>query len=435
MAPMASLVDARAASLARLQNLRLIEIIGQLAVIGGAVLWLGMRLPLIPILAVVAGLALATLVSAWRLTRSKPVHDVELAAHLVLDILALALLLYFTGGATNPFVSFFLLPLSLAAAMLAAPLAWAMVVLTVAAYSLLMVFYVPLPGMSPELPTVVLLSGGHALHLHGNDRTAFALHLWGMWLNFVASAVLIVFFVQRIAAGRRAAEQALARAREEALRNERIVALGVLAASTAHELATPLSTLAVVTSELADRYANDPEIGQEASLMKTQVDRLRDVLARLRDAAIALPEEGLELVPLDDYLAQVIDRWRLVWPAVPLAFSPSGTNARILADQTLESALLNLLNNAARVSPEGIELHVRVEEEEAHLSILDHGPGPSPEVRARAGRQPLPGRSPDGLGIGLWLANASIERLGGRVELGRGDTGGVTDIVLPLGKP
>lgn len=422
-------------SLRRLQLLRLIEIGGQLAALGVAVFWLKLELPLAPILAIIGTLAGLTAVTWLRFASPRPVAEPELFAQLLVDVAALSMLLYFTGGATNPFVSVYLLPLSIAAALLSAGYAWLTAATTVACYTLLLYYYVPLPGMEHQTPITTLMGGHeHALHLHAVEDAQFGMHVIGMWLNFVVSAVLITFFVQRIAGSLRERERELAAAREEVLRNERIVALGTLAAGTAHELGTPLATVAVVAKDLQEDYANDPELGPQLTLIRSQVAQCKTVLQRLVDSVGQLDAEERHRVSVAAYVRELVERWQLLWPKTPLAvrilLDPS---AAISIDSTLEQALLNLLNNAARVSPAGIELEAEAKDGQAVLRILDRGPGLAPEVIAAAGKAFLPERSDAGLGIGLFLANATIERLGGSVRLSnRTQGGGCTEASLPL---
>lgn len=425
-------------SLRRLHVLRLIEIAGQLAAIAIARYWLGLELPLTAMLTVVAALVVLTVFTWARLRWGGPVVEPELFAQLLVDVVALSLLLYFTGGATNPFVSLYLLPLSVAAALLAGRYAWAMAALTIACYTLLLEYYVPLPGMEPQAPLTTLMSGGeHALAMHG-DHGQFGMHVLGMWLNFVISAALITFFVQRIADSLRARERELAAAREEALRNERIVALGTLAAGTAHELASPLATVAVVAGELQEEFADDPELAPQLGLIREQVAQCKAVLQRLVDSVGQLERGVRREVALTDYVETLAERWRLLWPQTPLVVRQMSRGARLSIDDTLEQALLNLLNNAAKVSPAGVELEVDTEGDWAVLRILDHGPGLPAEVIAAAGKRFLPQHNQaeparQGLGIGLFLANATIERLGGQVHLrNRPEGGGVTEVRLPL---
>lgn len=421
-------------SLRRLQFLRLIEIGGQLAALGAAIFWLKLDLPILPIAAVIGTLAALTLLTWPRLASPRPVAELELFSQLLVDVAAFSLLLYFSGGATNPFVSVYLLPLSIAAALLSAPFAWATSAITVACYTLLLYFYVPLPGMEHQMSMTTLLgSDEHALHVHGADNSQFGMHVIGMWLNFVASAGLITFFVQRIAGSLRERERELAAAREETLRNERIVALGTLAAGTAHELGTPLASVAIVAKDLQEEFANDPELGPQLALIRGQVAQCKAVLQRLVDSVGQLHAEEKRDVSLASQVEQVAERWQLLWPNTPLTLRlGADATATIHIDSTLEQALLNLLNNAAQASPTGIELETEIRDKTAVLRILDHGPGPAPEVVAAAGKTFLSDRSERGMGIGLYLANATIERLGGTVRLFSHAAGGCTEITLPL---
>lgn len=422
-------------SLRRLQLLRLIEIGGQLAALGVAVLWLRLALPVAPMMAVIGVLAGLTGLTWLRLGSPRPVAELELFAQLLVDVAALSMLFYFTGGATNPFVSVYLLPLSVAAALLSAPYAWATAGLTVACHTLLLYYYVPLPGMEHQTPLTTLMSGHeHALHLHGTDSAQFGMHVIGMWLNFVASAGLITFFVQRIAASLRERERELAAAREETLRNERIVALGTLAAGTAHELGTPLATAAVVATDLQKDYANDPELAPQLALIRRQIEKCKQVLQRLVESVGQLHSEERRAISAAAYVRAVADRWQLLWPNTPLAVRIDLDEAAAIGvDGTLEQALLNLLNNAARVSPAGIEFEAEARGGHAVLRILDRGPGLPPQVIEAAGKNVLPEHSDAGLGIGLFLANATLERLGGSVRLSnRAEGGGCTEARLPL---
>ncbi len=420
-------------SLRRLQILRLIEIGGQCAAIGVAVLGLGMDLPLGPLFTVVGALAVLALFTWLRLHAGGPVTEPELFVQLVIDVAALSFLLYFTGGAANPFVSAYLLPLSVAAAVLTAPFAWTLTGLTVIAHTVLLVAYVPLPGVEDPMPLSTLPAGeGHALHIAGAPNP-FGLHVLGMWLNFMISAVLITFFVQRFAHSLQSRERELAAAREEALRNERLVALGTLAAGTAHELGTPLATVAVVAKDLKDEFADDPELAPQLELIRSQVAQCKAVLQRLVDSVAPMQAGTRRTVELEPYLETVAERWRLLWPATPLQLTLAAPATHVVVDGTLEQALLALLNNAAKVSPGGITLEARTHEGQAVLRILDDGPGLPREVIESAGRRFLREGSRDGMGVGLFLANATIERLGGRVSLhNRPEGGGLTEVRLPL---
>ena len=257
-------------------------VIGGLVLAGlAAIQLLELPLPLPPLLSVIGLLTLVNLLTWWRLRQPWPVADGEFFAQLLVDVLAITVLLYYAGGSTNPLVSYYLVPLVIAAITLPAAYTWSMAALTAACYTLLMFNYYPL------------------MPRDGNFSTAIYMHLTGMWLTFVLSAFLIAFFVVRMANAVKARDQALAGAREETLRNERIVALGTLAAGAAHELGTPLATMAVVTTELQQEYAGEPALVEDLRLLRQQVDNCKHILSDMLAAAGQGRAEDAAAQPLD----------------------------------------------------------------------------------------------------------------------------------------
>jgi two-component system sensor histidine kinase RegB len=420
-------------NLRRLAGLRVIEVAGQAGAIAMVVYGVGMALPTGILLALTAGLALANGLTWWRTRQPWPVTDAELAGHLLIDIGVLTGLLYFTGGSTNPFVTLYLLPLSIAAAMLPIAYTWSIAGATLACYSALLFVYVPLPQGpgSFALLAALLPSGlGGAHDAHG-AHADFNLHVLGMWFNFALSGVLIAWFVARMAQSIRERDRRLAAAREDALRNEQLVAIGTLAAGAAHELGTPLSTMAVIAKELERDHADDPALVDDLRLLRAQAERCKDILTRLTARA-----EAAAGVACEDYLRQLVEQWQLMRPQVKVSTHFAGAQAapELTVERTLDQALLNLLNNAADVSPQGIELDGRWDEARLTLEIRDRGPGISGEVAARAGEAFFTTKGPGGgLGIGLFLANATIERFGGTVNLFNREGGGAcVRVTLPL---
>lgn len=420
-------------NLCRLVVLRAIEVAGQAAAIAIAVYGIGMALPTPILLALTVGLALATLFTWWRTRQPWPVTDAELAGHLLLDIGVLTGLLYFTGGSTNPFVTLYLLPLSIAAAILPAIYTWAVAGATLACYTFLLFLHLPLPqGAGSFALLATLLPGGmpgeHGAH---GAQADFNLHVLGMWFNFALSAVLIAWFVARMAQSLRERDRRLAAARETALRNEQLVALGTLAAGAAHELGTPLSTIAVIANELAREHVHDSALVKDLRLLRTQTERCKDILRSLTARA-----EEATPIPCEDYLRQLIEQWQLLRPQIEISAHFGGIQPApaLTAERTLDQALLNLLNNAADVSPRGVELEGRWDAAQLILEIRDHGPGISADMASRAGAAFFTTKGPGGgLGIGLFLANATIERFGGTVNLfNRVGGGACVRITLPL---
>ncbi len=408
--------------LRRLVWLRSISVVAQCATLALVYRFLAMELQWLPMLASIAVLAVLNLFTWWRLRAAYPVSSLELFAQLCADVLALSVLLYFGGGSTNPFVSLFLLPLVIAAATLPHSYTWAMTVITTGCYTLLMKFYVPLPSSN---------SHGHIQHTMPPDD-AFNMHVIGMWLGFVISAVVVAYFVVKMAHAVRERDGTLARVREETLRNERIVALGMQAAGAAHELGTPLSTLAVVIGELKRDQAVLPGWRDNLDILDGQVRACKRILDKL--LANAQDTEQYAAQPLENFLAATLDEWQILRPAVRCHYQASGAQPvpQLYMDAALRAALLNLLNNAADASPDEINIEAHWDADNIILKIHDHGPGLTPQAAARAGSAFFTTKQ-QGRGLGLFLANATVERMGGKVRLfNRAGGGATTEVTLPL---
>lgn len=406
--------------LARLFWLRNASIAAQAAAVAVAHAVLRIDLPLYWLALTIGTLALVNLGTAWRLRRPWPVSDLELLGQLGADVLLLTLALYLSGGATNPFVSLYLLPLTIAVIVLPAVHAWAVALLTGAAYSLLIYWHQPLAQE----------------HAHHQTR-AFDLHVLGMWVNFLLSAVLVVFFVGRMAASVRARERELAEARERALRDGHLVMLGTFAAGAAHELGTPLSTMAVVVNELEREHAREPALAEDLGTLRAQIGHCKRILTQLVERAGRARAEGVRRRPLDLVIEEAVERWKLLRPEASLRLRMEGRGAipHVAAEETLTQALVSMLNNAADASPEDVELHCDWAQGAVKLEIRDRGRGPSRDALRVAGREPYSEKAPQGLGLGLLLASAAIERIGGTLALDNAAGGGLARVTLPIVQP
>lgn len=371
-----------------------------LALVVGAALGVHFLLELTLPLSALGGLILAmlavTVLTALRHQRSgAPASGQQLAMQLVIDVMGLAALLYFTGGWTNPLVSLFLVPIAVAVVMLPRRMAWSITVFTIIVYSLLTTFYQP----------IVMVE-------HTMEHT-FTLHLAGMWLTFVLSATLITYFGTTMVATLRKRDQALAAEREENLRNEQIIGVATLAAGTAHELSTPLSSIAVVAGELAETA---PEhLRNDLRLLLDQVTVCRETLGRLRDTAGGT--ERAAPVRLDSFLQALRERLVLLRPRADLQLEmpPAAELPYIQPDPTLHQAVLNLLDNAAAAAHEQLTCRLTCSGAMLQLEILDDGPGFSPQASRQQGDSLR--AAGQGMGMGMLLANATIERLGGQVSV------------------
>jgi len=286
-------------------------------------------------------------------------------------------------------------------------------VLASGAYSLLMFVHLPLAVADPE--------------------RAVRLHLAGMWFTFVVSAAMLGWFALRMTSSIRQRDAELAAAREQALRDERVVALGALAAGAAHELSTPLATVAVIAGELD----HDPSLSDSAradvATLRRQVAACKEIISSLAERAGAGRLDSVQAVQADLWLERVYERWRSLRPqaAARLAIAGQPPAPTVAAEATLDQGLINLFNNAADAGSR-VEVRENWDADWLTIEVQDDGPGFAPEVQARAGRMPFPAHA-GGSGIGLFLANAAIARLGGSLTLCNG-SGGIARVRLPLGK-
>ncbi len=375
-------------------------------------------LPWQELIIVIAVLVTLNFLTWLRLHRNWPVSNIEFFAQLLIDVLGLSTLLYFSGGSTNPFVSLYLLPLTIAAAALPWIYTWVMAAITVCCYSLLLFNYVPLP------------------HDHDRHLAEFNLHVLGMWLAFVLSTMIIAWFVVKMSISIRDRDKDLANVREQSLRNEQIIALGTLAAGAAHELGTPLSTMAVITGELQQERTDDQEFQDNIHILRDQITHCKQTLTQLlANAGQARSEDGSGQ-PVDHFMQQVLDKWRLIRPSAKFSYRCNGTQPapQILNTQILSQSILNLLNNAADASSTRVDIYSSWDNQALHLEIIDDGEGLTNEVAQRAGEAFFTNKAPgQGFGIGLFLANANIERFGGSVRLFNHEQGGAcTYVTLPL---
>lgn len=402
------------AALRRLSNLRWIAIGLQLALLATADGVLGIRLHLTPMLAVLVLLTAFNLITLARMRRGQPAGERELLLQIAVDVAALTVFTYVAGGVTNPLISMYLPLIAVAATLLPGRLVALIVLACVAAYSLLTFAYLPFELHRPE--------------------DAVRLHLFGMWLTFAVSAFVIGWFVVRMTRTIRARDAELAGAREAALRNERVIALGNLAAGAAHELGTPLGTIAIVSGELLQRPGLAADVREELELVRDQVAQCKSILTGLSTRAGSSRAEGGQALALDAWLGALVDRWHELRPKVSpdVRIGGEGRPPRVAADATLEQALLNLFNNAADASPASVQIDARWDAQALTLAVADRGPGIPAELAGRLGREPVESGS-EGSGIGVMLAYAAIERSGGTIAFRARPGGGtVAEVRLPL---
>lgn len=370
------------------------------------------------------GLNLWTL---WHLRRGQAVEEAGLFLQLVADVLLMTLVLYRTGGATNPFVSYYLVPLTIAAAILRLRFTIGIALLTLAAYTVLLSHYVPLRLFGHEPGMTMAAHTGHDMAAMASAETGFNLHIVGMWLNFLLSAGLITFFVSRMSHALREQDRRLAEQHESLLQREQVLALGALAAGAAHELGTPLATMSVIARELEAELPPDSPLREDALQLRTQLAQCREILKGLRAQAEGEPPRQA----LSQLVGHAVGRMEVMYPACAFAQAMEAPDREVQAPATLPQVLVNLLDNAARAARARVEVSSRGDHREWVLEIRDDGAGIAPEVAPRLGEPFVSGRE-EGLGIGYFLSHASVNQWGGSIRLQpRAEGGTQTTLRLP----
>jgi two-component system sensor histidine kinase RegB len=363
-------------------------------------------------------LAVFAVFAAWRISQPWPVREWETVCHIVADTLVLSYLLYFTGGASNPFVTLLVVPIALSAAALSVRSVLAVAAIAGSAYVVLLDWYVPLP-MNERM---------------GSDN-GFSLHVAGMGVNFLVTALLLGFFINRLATAVRQQQQEVQRVRERALRDEGILAIATQAAGAAHELNTPLSTMRTLLPELRREHATDAVLNEDLKLLEGQVERCRGILREMVAFGKMQLSQESERLPLADFVHGCVERFQLLRPEAELELevAPQLDQLVLRTPPGLRHALINLLNNAVDASAlrdsHSVALLVRRDEHWLEWIVRDRGPGFAADEASvaigKSGKQ-------SGLGLGLALAEATAERLAGELIATNTGNGAEMRLRLPL---
>jgi len=423
-------------NLAWLTRLRWAAIAGQLVTMVVAAEAFDVVLPWGPLLAVVGLEVLSNVLAHAWLAARRPIGELTVAAAMVFDLLALSALLYWSGGPMNPFNFLYLVHVALAAIVLGPAWAWGLAGLSAGLFALLFLAHEPMV-FAGELAH----GDHHGHHPDPGHDAAMDVHTRGMWVAFAVAATFIVYFTNRINRELAARDAELAAARDQAARAERLAALATLAAGAAHELSTPLSTIAVVARELerdlAETGTPGPEAAEDARLILSEVGRCRDVLERLTGEAARPRGEGARRLTVAELVARLLEGRP---PGAVTADVPPEVGALTLVAQqeALVRALGGLVDNALVAGGETpVTVTARVEGGTLVLAVIDRGAGMSPEVLARAGEPFFSTREPGaGMGLGVFLARAVASDHGGQLELASspGDgTRATTRLPLPPG--
>lgn len=409
-----------------LVQLRWLAVFGQAFTIVASSALFDLRLPLAPMFVIVGLLVMFNLYAMLRPRPDRQVSDGEMMAELFVDITALTALLYLSGGATNPFVFIYVLPVTLGAILLERRARWALAGYTVLCFAVLTRLHLPLDYARADADAV------------------FRFHIYGLFACFVLDLLLVVFFMDRMGANLRRRDRHLADLRQQAVEEDHIVRMGLLASGAAHELGTPLATLSVLIGDWKrlPAFRDDPMLREELDEADTELRRIKGIVSGILMSAGEARGERPVLTTLARFFDAMLTEWRVSSPQVTVDAEverPLDERAwqqtPIVADSALRQVLFNVLDNAREVSPAWIGVRLRCRDGHVQVDVVDRGPGFAPEQLLRIGRPYQSTKGRPGSGLGLFLVVNVLRKFGGTVEVQNGEHGGaVVRLTVPISR-
>ncbi|MHA1164661.1 MAG: ActS/PrrB/RegB family redox-sensitive histidine kinase [Alphaproteobacteria bacterium] len=419
-------------------RLRWIAVLGQAITVAAVYFALGFNLPI--------GLcALVISLSAWLNIYLSTRYEGHLwlksgyaSALLSYDVLQLTALLYLTGGLQNPFAFLIVAPVTVSASKQPVRLTIFLGVLASVCITALTVFHLPLPWYPGETLILPLT------------------YIYGVWAALVSGAIFFALYARRISKEARLMSDALAATEAVLSREQSMSALDGLAAAAAHELGTPLSTIAVIATELLREMPAGSPQGDDLKLLKSQAMRCRDILAKLSSGGADEDDIVLSRLPVSHLLEEVVEPYAVFDIDIDVRVSPAGS-----AKKDKESAsepvfrrnpgllygLGNIVENAADFAKDRVDIRASWDKDTVTITIADDGPGFAPEIRnrmgepyvtTRAARDPASGTGStgdgNGLGLGFFIAKTLLERSGARLNFSNRPSpaeGAVVEITWP----
>lgn len=404
--------------------LRWLAVGGQIATIAFVQFVLGIKLPLVPMVGVLAFLVLLNVGSLVRSRSGGAITDGELFGELLLDVAALTIQLHLSGGAINPFVSLFLLQVILGAVLVRPAMIWTLVAVASACFIWLTFSYQPL-----------------ALESYYRNRPSIwrpsflDLHVAGMFICFLLAAILVVLFLSRVTRNLRDRDQRLSELRQQAAEQEHVVRMGLLASGAAHELGTPLAMLSVIVNDwkrVPSLYA-DPQFGAEIDEMNVALARCKRTLSRILLAAGEARSEELGRTTLREFVDDVVADWRRTrMPDHVEYHAEIGADLAIADDNAVRQTLLNVFDNALEASHDWVAIEARRDDDDLVVAVRDHGPGFASEILENFGKPYQSTKARSGSGLGLFLVVTVLHKLGGSVTPRNTPEGACVELRLPI---
>ncbi len=400
-------------NLLQLLWLRLIAIFGQVATILFCHYFLHIALPLFLMFLVLLILTIMNCISYYRYKLQKNISDKSLFIELLFDVAALSAQLYFSGGVSNPFISLLLLQVIIGSILLQTIYACLIALMTILCYVWLSFNYQEL----------------HAFH-HHESGDFFNLHLHGMLISYVFAAILLLIFVTRIIKNLNDGNGKINLLKQQSIEKEQVIRMGLLATGAAHELGTPLSTIAVILSDWK-KMNLEKSLIEDVEVIESELTRCKKILSEILSSSGKVRAEEAKIAPIKKIFDELIKEWSNSRKPQNLIYNFSGEiEKEIILDNILSQSFFNIFDNALEASPNFILIDVKVVENEIIIGIEDRGKGFDLQILNSIGKPNLTTKNSSGLG--LFLALNTFDRIGGKLEIKNLANGAKVIVTIPL---
>ncbi|TPI27150.1 HAMP domain-containing histidine kinase [Mesorhizobium sp. B3-2-1] len=398
-------------------QLRWLAVAGQVLTILATEYWFDIPLPLGEMAGVVLFLVGLNIFSLLVLRGIRPISNTQLFIALIFDMAALTTQLYLSGGASNPFVSLYLLQITLGAALLTPRFTWILVAAASACFVLLIFLFQPI-----------------AIPHHGGSDL-LSLHIRGMFICFVLAAGLIVIFMTRINRNLRERDAYLADLRQRSAEEDHIVRMGLLASGAAHELGTPLATISVILSDWRHlrTLARNRELAADVAEMQAQIERCKRIVSGILMSSGQARGEGTIRTTIRDFLDDLVEEWRISRQPFKLEYKNDfAPDEQIVSDTALKQVIFNVFDNAQEASQDWVGVTAERQGDKLMISVRDRGPGFDEGILAALGQPYMSSKGRPGGGLGLFLVMNVVRKLGGDFSARNMEQGACVTLLLPL---
>ncbi len=392
---------------------RWIAVLGQLSAVLFVHYGLEFPLPLDLALGAIGASVVLNVVVSLRYPVATRLSDREAALFLAYDIVQLAVLLSLTGGLTNPFALLFLVSVTISATILSLVSTIGLGILATLCLSLVSLYHQPLPwsGPAPEFSLT---------------------YVAGVWCSLVTGMVFITVYAWRVAEEARRMSDALSEAHMALSREQKLSALGGLAAAAAHELGTPLGTITLVAKELALELEEEGPLSDDVELILSQAERCRDILNRLSRRPAQERPGPFAVMPAAALLDEITEQYHRDGITIFLGSAEMVEQPLIPRVPEIVHGLNNLIENAVDFARNEVHVSVAADAKTITISVVDDGPGIAGSMLSALGEPYVSRRPNHGMGLGVFIAKTLLERTGARVEFGNRRGGGAkVDISWP----